>query len=126
MLKEQIYLQHGIAIGENGEPLYAQINRDLKTKRLHAMGMAATGHTMSGQSNHYDLDSKIIYQNQNIHLDRHGLQRNYEEFTDAAKLISENRTDSAKLNTSGDSNDIYHFNNNNNSTANATKQNQWV
>lgn len=124
MLKEQIYLQHGIAIGENGEPLYAQINRDLKTKRLHAIGMAASGN-MGGQSNHYDLDSKIIYQNQNIHLDRHGLQRNYEEYTDAAKLMSENRTDSAKLSTSGDSNDIYHFNNNH-STANTTKQNQWV
>lgn len=122
MLKEQIYLQHGMAIETGGEPLYAQINRELKTKRLHGSGMAAS---MGVQPNHYDLDSKIIYQNQNIHMD-HGHQRNYEEFTDTAKLSTENRTDSAKLNATVDDINKHFNNNNNNSTGNNTKQNQWV
>lgn len=119
------FLQHEFLMdgGHGGEPLYAQINRELKTKRIHSAANTLTKSEALNASkqiyDHYDLDvghpSKSIYQN-------------------------DNRTDSAKLQNSVavtvaatvDSTAFYknfHNNNNNNNSTNIntnTDQNQWV
>lgn len=118
-LKQHIYLQHEFLV-EGGEPLYAQINRELKTKRLNS---AANTLTKSDAINskqiydHYDLDvgpSNTIYQNHNA--------PNYD------LKLADNRTDSAKLqNSTGDSSIYYkNINNNNTNTNTNSDQNQWV
>lgn len=100
-----------------GEPLYAQINRELKTKRLHSAGNTLTKADAINSKqiyDHYDLDvgpSKITYHDAS----------NYE-----ANTFADNRTDSAKLqNATGDSSAFYKSLNNNNTNI-STDQNQWV
>lgn len=118
-LNTHIYLQHEFLV-EGGEPLYAQINRELKTKRLNS---AANTLTKSDAINskqiydHYDLDvgpSNTIYSNHNA--------PNYD------LKLADNRTDSAKLqNSTGDSSIYYkNINNNNTNTNTNSDQNQWV
>lgn len=105
-----IFFQHEFLMESGGEPLYAQINRDLKTKRLNSAANTLTKSVGKQIYDHYDLDvgqpSKVNYQNHNAEL-------------------ADNRTDSAKLqnSTAGDST-IYYKNLNNNNTN--TEQNQWV
>lgn len=117
-------LQHEFLMESGGEPLYAQINRELKTKRIHSAANTLTKSEAMNASkqiyDHYDLDvggcpsRSIIYQSHN------------------AEQFADNRTDSAKLqnSTSADSTAFYkNFHNNNNSTTNIntnTDQNQWV
>lgn len=102
------------------EPLYAQINRELKTKRIHSAANTLTRAEAMNASkqiyDHYDLDvgctSKTIYQS---HDTEH---------------LADNRTDSAKLqNSAVDATAFYknfHNNNNNTNINTNTDQNQWV
>lgn len=98
--------------GTGSEPLYAQINRDLKTKRIGGKQL----HNDVEKYSHHDIDPN---------------HQNYEELTDSSKISSmqlgnsENRTDSAKLHSAAANTvDIYKNLNNNNATNN--NQNQWV
>lgn len=110
MLKraQPIFLQHEFLMESGGEPLYAQINRELKTKRLHSASNTLTKSDAKQIYDHYDLDvgpSKVNYQNHDAEL-------------------ADNRTDSAKLQNSTADSSIYYKNLNNNNTH--TEQNQWV
>lgn len=101
-----------------GEPLYAQINRELKTKRIHSAANTLTRSEAMNASKqiygHYDLDvGGGIYQSHD---------------TDH---MADNRTDSAKLqNSVVDTTAKFYknFHNNNNSTSinTNTDKNQWV
>lgn len=127
-------LQHEFLMESGGEPLYAQINRELKTKRIHSAANTLTRAEAMNASkqiyDHYDLDvggggiggggggggggtSKRIYHS---HDTEH---------------MADNRTDSAKLQNSvvdSTANFYKNFHNNNNSTSinTNTDQNQWV
>lgn len=113
--------------GGGGEPLYAQINRELKTKRLNSAANTLTkSDTINSKQiyDHYDLDvgpSKTMFLNHDA-VDA----QNYD------LKLADNRTDSAKLqNSTGDSSIYYkNINNNNNNNTNTntknTDQNQWV
>lgn len=118
--------------GGHGEPLYAQINRELKTKRIHSAANTLTKSEAMNASkqiyDHYDLDGGC--QSQGIYQSNHDIEQ-----------LADNRTDSAKLQNSvvaaaaaaatADPNNFYkkfHNNNNNNTNINNTNtdQNQWV
>lgn len=131
---QNFLLQHEFLLdgGHGGEPLYAQINRELKTKRVHSAANTLTKSEALNASkqmyDHYDLDvgcpSKSIYQSNR----------------DIEQSMADNRTDSAKLQNSVaaahavvDSAAFYkNFHNNNNNNNNSsnintnTDQNQWV
>lgn len=123
LLKEHIFLQHEFLMESGGEPLYAQINRELKTKRLNSAANTLTKSEAMNASkqlyDHYDLDvgpSKAAYQSHDV------------------EQLADNRTDSAKLQNSTTDSSVYYknLNNNNNNNNNNTNtntnpdQNQWV
>lgn len=115
-----------------GEPLYAQINRELKTKRLHSATNTLTRADAMNASkqiyDHYDLDVMVGPSKVNVY-------HNHE-----VDHMADNRTDSAKLQNSvaaavaaaAANSSIYYKNlnnnnsNNNNNTNTNTEQNQWV
>lgn len=97
------------------EPLYAQINRELKAKQRSAANTLTKSEAMQASKqiyDHYDLDvgpSQMPYQNHD------------------AEQLADNRTDSAKLQHSTTDSSVYYKNlNNNNNTNTNTNQNQWV
>lgn len=115
-------------IETGGEPLYAQINRDLKTKRLHA---TLPGGSQIESTDNYDIDaidSKVIYQNLMANV---GNIDDLDSLTDSSKLSTlklnkENRTDNAKLQSVTTTSTNYKTINNNTKYSNSINQNQWV
>lgn len=116
-MREDISLQEG---NDTGEPLYAQINRDLKTKRtksicgndseLLLMTTTTSLTTTSVTTTSTPLSSK---ESNNYH--------NYDKFVNSLSRKAQNIKNSSK---STDNADIYkNLNNNNNQASN---QNQWV
>lgn len=104
-----------------GEPLYAQINRELKTKRLNSATNTLTkSDTIKTKQiyDHYDLDV--------------GPSKTYQNIVDVPNYenkVADNRTDTAKLQNSSAESAVYYknLNNNNNTNLNInTEQNQWV
>lgn len=113
-LKKHIFLQHEFLMESGGEPLYAQINRELKTKRLNS----ATNTLTKSDT----MKTKQIY----YHV---GTSKTYVDVPNYENKVADNRTDTAKLQNSSPDSSIYYknLNNNNNTNLNTnTEQNQWV
>lgn len=127
------FFQHEFLVdgGHGGEPLYAQINRELKTKRIHSAANTLTkSEALNASKQIYDhgFDLDVGHPSKSIYHSNHDTEH-----------LADNRTDSAKLQNSGavvaaaDSTAFYknfhNNNNNNNSSTNSntnTDQNQWV
>lgn len=123
MLDTDIYLQLGMI-----EPLYAQINRELKTKRLHSTLSASNQLDTSDQYDSDTVDSKVIYQNLMANVSRMNGLDGLDALADSMAAITstENRTDSAKLQSAAVSSATYKHIKNNNTKYGNVQQNQWV
>lgn len=117
--------------GGHGEPLYAQINRELKTKRIHSAANTLTKSEAMNASkqiyDHYDLD--VGCATQGIYQSNHDIEQLADNRTDSAKLQNSAATAGAAVVVVDPTNFYKNFHNNNNNNTNIntnTDQNQWV
>lgn len=111
------------------EPLYAQINRELKTKqRLHSTLSVSNALDTSDQYDSDTVDSKVIYQNLMANVSSMNGLAGLGALTGsmAALTSTENRTDAAKLQSAAVSSANYKHINSNSTKYGNVKQNQWI
>lgn len=120
VLQEQLYLQHGM--NEPGEPLYAQINRDLKTKRMRSTCGGNDGNDLLLMTATTAMSSTTSTIRSEEYIDTTSASN-----VSTLKLKNRSKVDIAKSDIGADVYKNLNNNNNNHNNNNANNnQNQWV